>query len=153
KKLLAEGMGKRPAAELAKLLAHADIRVRQDAQFELAGRGIDSIDTLIEVARKNPNQLARIHAIWGIGQILSRFHFADGAEAGLPATPQVEPVYRCTDVLTALLADRDPEIRAQSAKVAGEHHSISSFDGLIKLLTDSSARVRFFAAMSLGKLG
>jgi quinoprotein glucose dehydrogenase len=153
KKLLGEGMGKRPAAELAKLLAHADIRVRQDAQFELAERGIESIDTLIEVARKNPNQLARIHAIWGIGQILSRFHFADGAEAGLPTTPQVEPVYRCTDVLTALLSDRDPEIRAQSAKVAGEHHSISSFDGLIKLLTDPSARVRFFAAMSLGKLG
>src|SRR5262249_2283559 len=57
------------------------------------------------------------------------------------------------DVLTALLTDRDPEIRAQSAKVTGEQHSIAAYDGLIKLLTDSSARVRFFAAMSLGKLG
>ena len=153
KKLLAEGMSKRPASDLAKLLAHADMRVRQEAQFELAERGIDSVDTLIEVARKNSNQLARIHAIWGIGQLLSRFHFANGTDAALPATPQVEPVYRCTDVLTALLSDRDPEIRAQSAKVVGEHRCTTAFDNLLKLLTDSSARVRFFAAMSLGKLG
>jgi quinoprotein glucose dehydrogenase len=153
KDLLAQGMAKRSAGELAKLLAHPDMRVRQEAQFELAERGIESVDTLIEVARKNSNQLARIHAIWGIGQILSRFHFATGTESGLPTTPQVEPVYRCTDVLTSLLSDRDPEIRAQSAKVAGEQHSIAAYDGLIKLLTDSSARARFFAAMSLGKLG
>jgi quinoprotein glucose dehydrogenase len=153
KELLAQGMGKRSAGELAKLLAHADMRVRQEAQFELAERGIESVDTLIEVARKNSNQLARIHAIWGMGQILSRFHFVNGPEAGLPTTPQVEPVYRCTDVLTALLTDRDPEIRAQSAKVTGEQHSIAAYDGLIKLLTDSFPRVRFFAATSLGKLG
>src|SRR5215475_1665284 len=131
RQVLTEGMEKRSPADLAKLLAHADMRVRQEAQFELAGRGIESIDTLIEVARKNPNQLARIHAIWGIGQILSRFHLANGADPGLPATPQVEPVYRCTDVLTALLSDSDPEIRAQSAKVAGEHHSMNGYDGLI----------------------
>jgi quinoprotein glucose dehydrogenase len=88
-----------------------------------------------------------------MGQILSRFHFVNGPEAGPSTTPQVEPVYRCTDALTALLFDRDPEIRAQSAKVTGEQHSITAYEGLIKLLTDSSGRVRFFAAMSLGKLG
>ena len=36
KKLLAEGFTKRPATELAKLLEHADMRVRQEAQFALA---------------------------------------------------------------------------------------------------------------------
>jgi quinoprotein glucose dehydrogenase len=143
KKLLTEGMLKRSARELANLLAHVDMRVRQEAQFELADRGIESADTFIEVARKNPNQLARIHAIWGIGQILSQ----------VKNTPQIKAVSRCVETLTALLSDSDAEIRAQSAKVAGDHHCSAAYDGLLKLLSDSSARVRFFAAMSLGKLG
>jgi len=65
----------------------------------------------------------------------------------------MQSVSRCTETLAALLSDSDAEIRAQSAKVAGEHHCATAYDGLIKLLADSSARVRFFAAMSLGKLG
>jgi quinoprotein glucose dehydrogenase len=153
KKLLAEGMLNRSPAELAKLLAHVDMRVRQEAQFELAERGTDSVETLTEVARKNTNQLARIHAIWGIGQILSQFR--SGGAVGTPRpTSSVNPTsLKYAETLTELLSDADAEIRAQSAKVAGERRCLAAYDGLIKLLTDSSARVRFFAAMSLGKLG
>src|SRR5262249_44679692 len=39
KKLFAEGFEQRSAEELAKLLGHADQRVRQEAQFTLAERG------------------------------------------------------------------------------------------------------------------
>jgi quinoprotein glucose dehydrogenase len=60
-------MEKRASKELAKLLAHADMRVRQEAQFELAARG--EVATLQGVAAANPAPLARLHAIWGIGQI------------------------------------------------------------------------------------
>jgi len=160
-KALAEGMLKRSLADLAKFLAHADMRVRQEAQFELADRGLESVETLIAVARKNPDQLARIHAIWGLGQILSHFHFVHTMEVGrgsqarlgLLTAPQMQPVSRCAETISELLSDPDPEIRAQSAKVLGEHHCADAYEGLIKLLGDSAPRVRFFAAMSLGKLG
>lgn len=38
-KLIADGMDSRPVAELAQLLAHADMRVRREAQFALAEKG------------------------------------------------------------------------------------------------------------------
>ncbi|HVY71317.1 MAG TPA: PVC-type heme-binding CxxCH protein, partial [Verrucomicrobiae bacterium] len=61
KKLLFDGMEKRSLSELGKLLAHADQRVRQEAQFELADRGQASVKTLTAIAKGNPNQLARLH--------------------------------------------------------------------------------------------
>ena len=67
KKILAEGFDKRSNEELAKLLEHPDMRVRQEAQFALADKG--AISTLSEVALKNKNRLARLHAIWGMDQI------------------------------------------------------------------------------------
>src|ERR1051326_374892 len=151
-KLLAGGMSERSIPDLAKLLEQPDMRVRQAAQFELAGRGTDAVAALIEVARQNSNQLARIHAIWGLGQILSHYDF-NKAEVGrgVPTAPQI--VSACTKVLTELLSDSDAEVRAQSAKVIGERHCLIAYDGLVKLLSDSAPRVRFFAAMSLGKLG
>ena len=69
KKLLAQGMERRPLKELARLLAHRDMRVRQEAQFALADRGPQAIKALAIVARNNANPLARLHAIWGLGQI------------------------------------------------------------------------------------
>src|SRR5438128_2578444 len=69
KKLLAEGMEKRSPKELARLLDHRDMRVRQEAQFALADLGPQAIRTMVNVARKDANQLARLHAIWGLGQI------------------------------------------------------------------------------------
>ena len=55
--------------------------------------------------------------------------------------------------LLSLLDDSDAEVRAQAAKVLGDRRYGSAYDGLIKLLNDASPRTRFFAAMSLGKLG
>ena len=57
KELLAQGMEHRGLDELAKLLAHADMRVRQEAQFELAARG----DAGVADAR-NGRQLERRYA-------------------------------------------------------------------------------------------
>jgi quinoprotein glucose dehydrogenase len=90
------------------------------------------LPVLIDVATKSDNQLARIHALWGIGQLRA----ADAAQ----------------EVLVSLMRDNDDEIRAQAAKVAGELRIVSSKDALIPLLRDASPRVRFMAAMALGKL-
>jgi quinoprotein glucose dehydrogenase len=139
KRLLAEGMEKRTDQDLSRLLAHADMRVRQAAQFELAGRGASRL--LADIARSGAerNTQARLHAIWGLGQVA-----------------RARPPGRASDLrpaLEPLLADADPEIRSQAAKVLGESHELAVLDRLIGLLMDTSHRVRFFAAIALGKLG
>ena len=68
KTLLAQGMERRGLEELAGLLAHADMRVRQEAQFELAARGGAAWQTLATVAGSKAGTLPRIHAVWGLGQ-------------------------------------------------------------------------------------
>jgi quinoprotein glucose dehydrogenase len=134
KNLLAEGFEKRSPEELATLLAHRDQRIRQEAQFELADRGPAMVPTLAAVAAKNDSQLARIHAIWGLGQIATKSASA-------------------LDPIRLLLADPDAEIRAQAARVLGDHRDAKSYDGFVKLLNDSNLRDRYFAAMGLAKLG
>ncbi len=152
RKILAEGMKSRSFKDLTGLLAHPDIRIRQEAQFELADRGTAAIDPLAGVARKSSHQLARLHAIWGLGQILAKF---PNLHTGLsPSPPQDERAgERPQNVLLKLLADSDPEVRAQSAKVLGEQRLLEAYSGLLPLLRDAAPRVRFFAALALGKLG
>ncbi|PYL00107.1 MAG: heme-binding protein [Verrucomicrobia bacterium] len=142
KKLLADGLEKRSLKELARLLAHRDMRVRQEAQFALADHGPQAIPTLVNVARKDANPLARLHAIWGLGQI------AECRNPNVECKPSA-----ALEPLLPLLDDTDAEVRAQAAKVLGERRFLKAYDGLVKLLGDASPRVRFFASMSLGKLG
>jgi quinoprotein glucose dehydrogenase len=139
KRLLREGMKDRSVRELARLLAHADMRVRQEAQFELVNRGQRGAATLTSVARSNDSQLARIHAIWGLTQLTRS-----------AAGEQRDSFARR---ITALASDKDSEIRAQVAKSIGDARIDSAQSETIALLRDNSPRVRMLAAISAGKLG
>lgn len=130
--LLEEDFSNRDASELADLLSHEDMRVRQKSQFELVKR--DDRQTLENALENSNSQLARIHGIWGLAQI-GRAH----ADA-------VEP-------LISHLNDSDSEIRAQAAKMLGDVRFESAGENLIPLLSDENARVRFFAAEALGRIG
>jgi len=132
KKLIGEGMDERSTDELVKLIAHRDRRVRQEAQFALAEK--KAIMPLNSVARQNANPLARLHGIWGLGQIGRTDKTALGG-------------------IFPLLKDKDAEVRAQTAKVLGEARLELALTPLLQSLTDESSRVRFFAAMALGKIG
>jgi quinoprotein glucose dehydrogenase len=127
KKLISEGMKERPVEELSKLLGHADQRIRQAAQFELAARKESGV--LANLTDRGWPQLARIHAIWGLGQLKAK------------------------DALLPLLGDADAEVRAQAAKTLGGLKTVLAYDRLVALLKDESPRVRFFAALGLGKIG
>ena len=131
-RLISEGMEDRSNDELASLLAHADQRVRLEAQFELAERGSSSIEILSTTALDTSVPLlGRIHAAWGLGQL--------GSESAAQET------------IVKLLSDEADEVRAQAAKLAGDHRIRAAYKTLIAHLEDSNARVQFFAAQSLGK--
>ncbi|NJB70507.1 putative membrane-bound dehydrogenase-like protein [Saonia flava] len=119
--------------ELVALLRYPDMRIRQKAQFQLAKSTFWGYRALKNVLTEETDQLARIHAIWGIGQI-----------AGENAS-KAEP-------LVALLQDQDAEIVAQAAKILGDVKYMEAAEPLLPLLQHSNDRVKFFAAQALGRL-
>jgi putative membrane-bound dehydrogenase-like protein len=129
--LLAQNFADRTAADLSQLLRHADMRIRQKAQFDLVRRG--DVQPLLTAARDTSHQLARIHGIWGIAQLARK----DAQHAGH---------------LAAFLKDGDGEIRAQAAKMIGDVRHAAAAEGLLPLLMDTAPRARFFAAEALGRI-
>jgi quinoprotein glucose dehydrogenase len=148
RKLMAEGFTHRPVTELAKLMDHPDQRVRQEAQFALAERGAEAIATFTEIVRAGKPRLARLHAIWGLGQV-GRGAGSRPAASGQQASGLPHEAYR---PLLELTTDDDAEVRAQAAKVLGDGRVAAAFDRLLPLLGDPEPRARFFAALALGKL-
>ena len=117
-------------------LGHPDQRVRMKGQFELARRGMSS---LLKDVLDDPeaSRLARLHAIWGLGQISRR-------------TPGI------LALLARAWSSSDPEVIAQCAKVAGDipgdpEEAEAVRNHLLEALSHESPRVQFFAAISLGK--
>ena len=111
-------------------LTYRDQRVRLRAQFALVKKG-DFAALQAVATDKKADQLARIHAIWGLGQ-------------GLRAS-KVE-----ASVLANLLTDADTEIITQAIKMLGDVKT--SGVPIVPLLKHASQRVRFHAAIALGKL-
>lgn len=168
--IMSKGFTDRTNKELVALLSHPDRRVRQEAQFALFENS--ALDELIQVARSGESQLARIHAIWGLGQL--------GRTRGDHELP---PSQRHLNqaALLSLASDDDPEIRAQVCRALGETaratigklsdsrnpntkktsgrksgsaislHSKTApeLDALARLLRDESLRVRSLAALAL----
>jgi putative membrane-bound dehydrogenase-like protein len=147
--LFESGFKGRDVDELASLLGHADRRVRQRAQFELAARGGETTAVLGDVAKHGSDRFSRIHAIWALGQQASR----DVRERGVVGRGAPSLGTDPAAAVIPLLADRDAEIRAQASRMLGEARSIGAKAGLIDLCADEDARVRAFAALALGKLG
>ena len=118
---------------LYKLLSNVDMRIRQKAQMELAKRDKRGFAVFNKAITQRENQLARIHGIWGVGQ-LTRMNKTY-------ATPLVE-----------LLTDKDLEIVAQATKIIGDARVSTVGKELIPLLKSASPRVKFFAAEALGRI-
>ena len=118
--------------DLATLLGHPDMRVRMRAQFDLVRRG--SADILIAAIQENADQLARLHGVWGLGQLARK------DEALLSN-------------FIELLEDPDSEVRAQAVKILSDSRTVEAGDALVASLDDRSARVRSFASIGVGKCG
>lgn len=118
---------------LYSLLFYPDQRIRLKAQFELVNRGRKGAKLLQKAAEQTDNQLARVHGIWGLGQLArTNLKFAD------PIIP--------------LLKDADPEVTVQAARMLGDADITRVGADLIPMLTSADPRVRFYAAEALGQL-
>ncbi len=127
------------ADTLVAWLDHPDQRVRLKGQFELVRRG--ETDRLGSALREDAaTLLGRLHAIWGIGQLARR-----------------EPQWH--SLLEAAWKSGEEELMAQAAKVLGEiPGGVEIIDReargfLVTGLDHSSARVPFFCAIAVGRLG
>jgi quinoprotein glucose dehydrogenase len=131
KLLLAAGMKKRTPEELSRLLGSRDQRVRLEAQFVLVSKRESA--WLEKSAREGGNSLARIHGLWGLLQMPER------SDARLRT-------------LNSLVHDKDEQVRAVVRQVLARHNFTWTETVLVESVLDSSARVRFAAIESLGKL-
>ncbi|MEX1024734.1 MAG: HEAT repeat domain-containing protein [Planctomycetota bacterium] len=131
--LLAGDFDALEAAELERLLGHADRRVRQQAHFALADRGAEGVATLSRVAAGNPAPFARLHAIWGLWVAGKR-----------------EPAAAAW--LASLLDDADEDVRTQAVRVLGDLRVEGVAEKLVARLDDESARVRFHAALACARV-
>lgn len=132
RELFNSGFSQRAPDELMQLLAHRDQRVRLAAQYELASRGEPAAAGLAELASsRNAPFFQRLHSIWAIGQIARK-------------APKVAAS------LAPLVGDADAEIRAQTLRTLGD----LKYDALMEYfsaLSDESPRVRYYAALAVGK--
>ena len=129
--LLKEGFEGRSIDQTVKLLAHVDYRIRLRAQLGLAKQ--NAVKELTEVATNGEMLLARLHGIWGLGQL--------GRQDSAILMPLLD-----------LMQDPNPEVRAQIARVCGDAAFQEAGPGLMKLVKDQDLRVRSLAATAVGKL-
>ncbi|MEC9049035.1 MAG: PVC-type heme-binding CxxCH protein [Planctomycetota bacterium] len=120
-------------AQLQPLLAHADRRIRQKAQFALVDLGAK--DALEAACAQRRDRLARLHGIWGLGILLR------GGDVS------------CRGPLTELLADDDSDVRAMAARALGDARSKDDVRRLADLLRDDNSRVKREAALALARIG
>lgn len=118
---------------LYSLLSNVDQRIRQKAQFELASRGQKGFAQFTKAIAQTSNQLARVHGIWGVGQLTRQ-----NKNFALPLLP--------------LLKDKDEEIIAQAAKIIGDVKLETAGSELIPLLKSKNPRIQFYAAEALGRI-
>ncbi len=115
------------------LLSNVDLRIRQKAQFELAGRGKNGFAQFTKAINQTENQLTRVHGIWGVGQL--------ARQNKMYASP-----------LLPLLQDKDEEIIAQAAKIIGDIRLENTGNQLVTLLKSKNPRIKFYAAEAIGRI-
>ncbi|MEL6589053.1 MAG: PVC-type heme-binding CxxCH protein [Bacteroidota bacterium] len=119
-------------ADLLSMMHSPDQRLRLKAQFALVQR--EAKDDLLNLLTEDTATIPRLHAIWGLGQLLRK-------QPGIGFD------------LGGFLHDKDPHVRAQTAKIHGEGKFGGALRSLTNCLSDTNAQVQFYAAEALGKLG
>ena len=126
---------------LFSLLAHADRRVRQEAQFELAERGPGSAKLFL-TGIGSENEMTALHSLWGIGQIVRKIRLQKNENGELH-------LEICRELLKTLPKAKHAEVRVAAAALFGENQFAESH--LRKWISDDNPRVAYQAALAVGK--
>jgi quinoprotein glucose dehydrogenase len=149
-KLVVEGFDQRSTLELGSLLKHSDLRVRLRAQISLTRRA-DGLEAL-KFAMKSDDKFERLHGIWGLGILARRGMQLPSAGDSFMAVPDIQTMKAASSALIQMLNHEDAEVRAQTLKVLADAKYLVSTDiPLMSMLSDKSDRVKFFAALLVGK--
>ena len=123
-------------ADLPALLRHPDRRVRIRASV-LLSKERGGVVEFLRLARDTSAPIKhRLHGIWGLGMV-------GRGDAERPSLKQ----------LINLIRDENAEIRAQAIRVLGDEKSELGMGQMLGALRDDSPRVRFYAAVGLGRIG
>jgi len=145
KRLLAEGMRKRSVKELADLLGHMDMRVRLEAQWEIAERAKNDSSATKEliytINPTNANSMSRLHATRALGCF--RTWALATTNFGMHHVRAASARY----ILLSLFDDRDEQVRVAAVDAFSRDGQGIWFGGV---LSDESPRVRLAAIRSLG---
>ena len=134
-RMFKKGFAHRSLPELVSFLDHPDQRVRQASQFAMVGKGAESVPVFTEILKDGAkSEYAALHALWGLGQL-----YRQGTEGS-------------ADAIVDALSAKEPEIRANAARVAGDSMVTEAQSDLSKLLEDSSPRVISLSAIALGRV-
>ena len=146
--LLAGGVEKSATRQLVTLLSHADRRVRQHAQFELADR-TDGLAQFIK-ALNSKDELTARHAAWGLWQLGLRTP-ENGAEAvialAVPLETSTEQAAQSARILTDLVE------RHGSSKLMTPEQRKRLQSVLTKNLEGNNLRLAGLSAALLGRIG
>lgn len=145
-----------PLERLIELLGNANMRVRQSAQRRLVEFGEPAASALSKLAASaDANQLARIHAIWALGSlaveqpklfgiVADQCKDADAeirnqAARTLGRAKKAAEAERASygAVLTALLSDPSPRVRAAAATSIGSLRYQPALQQLLKLAAEN----------------
>lgn len=170
-KIAAENLDQRGAAELLPLLKHPDFRIRLRAQFALTRKPDALARFATAIASADP--IERRHGIWGLGILARRGCGVPVATADFADLPNFRLRIDASKQLVGLLKHQDAEVRAEAVRALGEALNQfvkppdpskpqrgSQLETFIKaeelplaaLLFDPAPRVRYFAAITIGKL-
>ncbi len=154
--LLKDGFDKRDVKELCKLLEHSDRRVRMGAQFALVEQ--KAVKELLDVAKTSKVQLARLHAIWGVGIVLRLYNpemLNPQQNIELAKSEEfrrLDRAYRQTlDGLAPFCGDPDEEVAAQTIQVLAQSSpgkQVIQESAFRKLITSENLRAVYLLASS-----
>ena len=126
-KFIKEGPTKVSTTDLVNRLSHKDMRIRLDAQWELANRKAKT-ELIATASSEKSDQMAIIHSLWALAQM-----------------KEFDPA-----LFEKLSKSKDTELRVQALRYASEI-GVMAVSNLENLIKDENPRVRYFAAMFVWK--
>lgn len=149
KELLGGEIANAKNKRLKLLLGHKDLRVRQEAQFELVRR--HQFQILADVARSGleESELAQLHGQWGLMQLHRQHKLIANSHSKKSLTGK--ELKTIAAVINNNLSSDFPPVKAWAAELSAELSELPSNEKLGKILRTESGQAAYKACLTVGK--